>query len=134
MKLTKTALIVVQLLVMVNAFGGGIYGMAGAPSVPTAWLNGSPFESYFVPGLFLFAAIGGGMLVATVAWWRRSRLAPWISLAMGVVVVAWIVAQVAVIGWTSPLQPISLVAGAVVAALAGGLLQVGRRQAQPDAA
>ncbi|HTX68032.1 MAG TPA: hypothetical protein VMH50_02665 [Thermoleophilia bacterium] len=127
MKLAKTALIVIQLLVMVNAFGGGIYGMLGAPAVPASWLDGSPFHSYFVPGLFLFAVIGGGMLVATAAWVRKSARAPWISLMMGAVVMLWIVVQVAIIGWTSPLQPISFVAGAAVAALAGIILRRERR-------
>jgi len=127
MKLTKIALIIIQLLVMLNAFGGGWYGMAGAPGVDPAWLDGSPISSYFVPGLFLFVAIGGGMLVATIAWWRRSRLAPWISLGMGGLVMLWIVVQLAIIGSVSPLQPISFVAGAAVATLAGVLLRAERR-------
>src|SRR4051812_27480018 len=41
------------LLVALNAFGGGYYGMAGAPNVPTEWLEGSPFTSYFLPSLIL---------------------------------------------------------------------------------
>jgi hypothetical protein len=126
MKATKIVLIVLQFIVMANAFGGGVYGMAGAPGVPTSWLDGSTFHSYFVPGLFLFAVVGGGMAIASVAWLRRSVLAPWISLAMGVVVMLWIVVQVAIIGWTSPLQPISFVAGATVFTLAGIILRRGR--------
>ena len=73
------------------------------------------------------AVIGGGMLVATAAWVRKSARAPWISLMMGAVVMLWIVVQVAIIGWTSPLQPISFVAGAAVAALAGIILRRERR-------
>jgi len=133
MKLTKIALIIIQLLVMLNAFGGGWYGMAGAPGVDPAWLDGSPISSYFVPGLFLFVAIGGGMLVATIAWWRRSRLAPWISLGMGGLVMLWIVVQLAIIGSVSPLQPISFVAGAAIATLAAVLLRAERRRARVGA-
>jgi len=42
------------IILAVNAFGGGYYGMAGAEGVPIEWLNGSPFPNYFIPGLFLF--------------------------------------------------------------------------------
>ena len=31
-----------------------------------SWLDGSPFHSFFIPSLFLFVVIGGGMLVATI--------------------------------------------------------------------
>ena len=34
------------LLVAINAFGGGYYGMAGAKDVPVEWLEGSPFHNY----------------------------------------------------------------------------------------
>ena len=84
MKLVRTSLIVLQLLIMFNAFGGGIYGFLGAPGVDPAWLDGSPFSSYFIPGLFLFVVIGGGLALATVAWVRKSRFAPRLSLVMGV--------------------------------------------------
>ena len=133
MKPTKIALIIIQLLVMLNAFGGGWYGMAGAPGVDPAWLDGSPFSSYFVPALFLFVAIGGGMLVATIAWWRKTSLAPWISLGMGGLVMIWIVVQLAIIGSVSPLQPISFVAGAAIATLAAVLLRAERRRARVGA-
>lgn len=118
MKRIKSAVVSIQLLVMLNAFGGGYYGMAGAPGVHPAWLEGSPFSSYFVPSLFLFAVVGGGMETAGAAWLRRNRLAPWLSLGMGVILIAWIVAQLAIIGYVSPLQPISFAAGTAIAALA----------------
>lgn len=127
MKLTRIALIVIQVLVMLNAFGGGFYGLAGAKDVPLSWLDGSPFDSFFVPSLFLFVVIGGGMLVATLVWWRKSSLAPWVSLAMGALLMLWIVAQVAIIGYVSWMQPVSFVAGAAIVALAGVLLRATRR-------
>jgi hypothetical protein len=130
MKLTKIALILIQLLVMLNAFGGGLYGLAGAKDIPMFWLDGSPFHSFFIPSLFLFVVIGGGMLVATIVWLRKSRLAPWVSLSMGALLMLWIVVQVAIIGYVSALQPISFVAGAAIAALACVLLRAERREAR----
>jgi len=128
MKRTKIAIISIQLLVMLNAFGGGYYGLSGAPGVDPAWLDGTPFSSYFIPSLFLFAVIGGGMAVATAAWILKSRVAPWLSLAMGVTLMSWIVVQVAMIGYVSWMQPVSFVAGAAVATLAGTALRGVRRE------
>ena len=118
MRPVKTALIALQLLVAANAVGGGIYGLAGAKDVPAEWLAGSPFHSYTVPSLFLLGVIGGGMVVATAAWLLRRRVAPWLSLGMGVTLMLWIVAQVAVITLNSWLQPVSFAAGLVIAGLA----------------
>jgi hypothetical protein len=118
MKRVKTALIALQLLVAVNAVGGGIYGLAGAKDVPAAWLEGSPFHTYTVPSLFLLGVIGGGMVFATAAWLLRRRIAPWVSLGMGVILMSWIVAQVAIITLNSWLQPVSFVAGLAITALA----------------
>jgi hypothetical protein len=129
MKRAKIALIVIQLLVMVNAFGGGFYGLNGAKAIPRAWLDGSPFHSFFIPSLFLFVVIGGGMLVATIVLLRRARVAPWVSLGMGVLLMLWIVVQVSIIGYVSWMQPTSFVAGAAIAALAGALIR-GERRAQ----
>lgn len=118
MKRVKTALIALQLLVAANAVGGGIYGLAGAKDVPTEWLEGSPFSTYTVPSLFLLGVIGGGMIVATTAWLLHRRIAPWASLGMGVILMSWIVAQVAIITLNSWLQPVSFAAGLAIAALA----------------
>lgn len=123
MKRVKTALIALQLLVAVNAFGGGIYGLAGAKSVPREWLEGSPFTTYTVPSLFLLGVIGGGMILATAAWLLRRRIAPWVSLGMGVILMSWIVVQVAIIGSVSWMQPASLAAGLAITALAAYALR-----------
>jgi hypothetical protein len=134
MKRAKIALIVIQLLVMVNAFGGGFYGLNGAKAIPRAWLDGSPFSSFFIPSLFLFVVIGGGMLVATIVLLRRARLAPWVSLGVGVLLMLWIVVQVSIIGYVSWMQPTSFIAGAAIATLAGVLLRGDRRDQVASAA
>jgi hypothetical protein len=134
MKRAKIALIVIQLFVMLNAFGGGFYGLNGAKAIPRAWLDGSPFHSFFIPSLFLFGVIGGGMLVATIVLLRKARLAPWVSLGMGVLLMLWIVVQVSIIGYVSWMQPTSFIAGAAIATLAGVLLRSGRRAQAVSAA
>jgi hypothetical protein len=97
-----------------NAFGGGYYGMRGAKGIPTEWLLGSPFHSYFVPSLFLFVVVGGSFLVAAVAVHARWALAWVAAVAAGVIVLGWIAVQLAVIGCVSWMQPLVAVAGVVI--------------------
>jgi hypothetical protein len=127
MKRTKITLIAIQLLVMVNAFAGGFYGLNGAKAIPRSWLDGSPFHSFFVPSLFLFVVIGGGMLLASILWLRKSRSARLFSLGMGVLLMLWIVVQVSIIGYVSWMQPTSFAAGLAIVALSGVLLRRERR-------
>ena len=56
-----------------NAFGGGIYAIMGAENVPVEWLKGSPFTSYFVPGLILFFIVGGSFLTSSVLMFLNSK-------------------------------------------------------------
>ena len=51
MKALRIILIVLELVVALNAVGGGIYGLGGAKGVPVELLRGSPFQSYFWPNL-----------------------------------------------------------------------------------
>jgi hypothetical protein len=53
---------------------------------------------------------------------------------MGALLMLWIVVQVAIIGFVSPLQPISFVAGAAIGALASTLLRSERRAQVASAA
>ncbi len=46
----------------VNAFGGGYYGLSGAPGVPVEWLAGR-YVSWMQPVTFI-----AGCLVLTLAW------------------------------------------------------------------
>ena len=119
---TRWSMIALGTLLGLNAVGGGWYGLAGAQGVDPAWLAGSPFSDYTVPSLFLLVVIGGGSFATAIAWWRRSRFAPLLTLVTGLVVMAWIVIQVAIIGFNSPLQPISFIAGAVFAVVGGTVL------------
>jgi hypothetical protein len=97
------------------AFGGGYYGMSGAPGVPTEWLEGSPFRTYFAPSLILFTVVGGSHLVAAVGVLFRRSFAERGTDVAGAVAIVWIAVQIAVIGYVSWLQP--AVVGVAVTAL-----------------
>ncbi len=109
-----------------NAFGGGFYGMAGAESVPVELLEGSPFTTYFLPGLFLFVAVGGTMLLASISVFARWRNARTFSLVAALIALTWIGVQVIIIGYISWMQP-----AVAVMALLILLLALNYRQASP---
>jgi hypothetical protein len=114
----RSALGLLLAVAALNAFAGGAYGLRGARGVPLEWLAGSPFRSYFVPSLFLFIVVGGSFLVAAVAVLRRWKLAGFAASGAGVMALAWITVQVALIGFVSWLQPVTALAGLVILGLA----------------
>jgi peptidoglycan/LPS O-acetylase OafA/YrhL len=109
-----------------NAFGGGYYGLMGAKDVPREWLEGTPFQTYFIPSLILFFVVGGSFLVAALAVFTRRPVAKIAATFAGVVVLGWIAVQVAMIGYVSWMQPVTFLVGSVILLLA--LLAPSRRR------
>jgi hypothetical protein len=104
-----------------NAFAGGYYGLSGAKDVPTAWLAGSPFSSYFIPSLLLFVVVGGSLLAGAVAVFARWRSARRYAFVAGVILLVWIAVQLAIIGYVSWMQPTTAIAGFAILALTPSL-------------
>ena len=113
-KLTRYILGSLLVLVAVNAFAGGFYGMAGAKNVPVDWLKESPFHNYFIPGLFLFICIGGSALYAAIAVFRRWRMARKMAFMSGIIILLWLAVQVAIIGYVSWMQPATAAAAFLI--------------------
>jgi hypothetical protein len=122
-KLLRYILGSVLILVAINAFGGGYYGMAGAKNVPVEWLKGSPFHNYFIPGLFLFIVIGGSALISAIAVFRRHHMANKAALICGIIILLWLAIQVAIIGYISWLQPTTAIAAIFILILSRLLLK-----------
>jgi hypothetical protein len=101
-----------------NAFGGGYYGMAGAKDVPREWLEGSPFDNYFIPSLVLFVVVGVSLLAAAIAVFAGLRLARRAALAAGFVVLGWITVETLVIGYVSWMQPATTMGALLILLLA----------------
>jgi hypothetical protein len=74
--------------------------------LPLAALAGSPFDTYFVPGLILFGVLGFGPLVAARLAWLRHPLAPTAALIVGAGLLIWVAVEIAIIGYSNepPLQ------------------------------
>lgn len=115
---TRYMLGVLLAFVALNAFAGGIYGMSGAEGVPIEWLEGSPFHDYFIPGLFLFAAVGGAFLFAAFTVLARRPQGRRAALGAAILVLAWLAIQVTIIGYVSWMQPATTVAAVIVLLLA----------------
>jgi hypothetical protein len=105
-------------LLAFNAFAGGWYAMAGADGVPLAWLEGSAFSSYRVPGLILFALVGGTAAIAAVTTLARRPQSEDAAKLAGWTLVIWMAAQVSIIGVVSWLQPVTAFAGLAILVLA----------------
>lgn len=101
-----------------NAFAGGYYGLTGAKGIPIEWLRGSPFKDYFIPSLFLVIVVGGSLLGAAVAVFARLRPARIFSFGAGVILLAWIAVEVAIIGYVSWMQPVTAIGAVLVLILA----------------
>lgn len=101
-----------------NAFGGGYYAMKGAKDVPLELLEGSPFHSYFIPGLILFLFVGFPFLQASIACFighPYARLVVYVSIAT---LFIWLASEIIVIGFVSFMQPVTAIFGIILFVLA----------------
>lgn len=101
----------------IGALFGGYELLSDAEGfgLPEAWLDGTPFPDYQIPGLFLFGVIGiGGVLTALSALTHR-RWWPVTTFALGSVLLAWLVIETALIGWRGDRQAMLLIVTGVPA-------------------
>jgi hypothetical protein len=78
--------------------------------IPVEWLDGSPFESYLIPGLVLLLVLGIGPLAVLYGLWRRASWA-WLGARLvSVALLVWIGVEVLVIGY-QPEPPLQLIYG-----------------------
>lgn len=77
----RIGLVALNLFLGLTAVGGGIGLLSGGITPGIALLDGSPFDSYLIPGLALLVLVGGSGLLAAVLLLRRSA---WGAAASGV--------------------------------------------------
>lgn len=86
--------------------------------LPAGWIKATPFGSYLVPGLYLLAVNGAGMLALATLTVRRHWLAPWLTGTLGVGLIIWILVQLLVMPETMFLQWIFLAVGVALGFIA----------------
>lgn len=91
----RVALVVLEGFVALTAIAGGIALATGLERnrFPLAWLEGTPFHSYVVPGLILCLVVGGMAAAATIVVLRAPMAGAWLSLAASVTLVGQIVGE-----------------------------------------
>ena len=71
---------------------------------PEVWLQGTPFHSYFFPGLILCLIVGGSQFAAAfLLLWRPSG-AKAASLIAGLILTGWMVGELTLLGFQAPIQ------------------------------
>ena len=120
------AALALEVFLSVGALGGGAALVLGSRGeiipLPLSALKGSPFETYFVPGLILFGVLGLGPLVAARLVWLRHPLAPIAAVGIGVALLIWLAVEIVIAGYTNepPLQPFYLLIAATITAVGLG--------------
>jgi hypothetical protein len=98
----------------ITAVGGGLALMTGWIPEQPSWVQHTGFSSLYFPGVVLMAVVGGSSLVAAFAMMKHSAGWQLSSILAGVVMVFWIVAEIASIRGFHFLQVIYFVTGAMV--------------------
>ncbi len=96
-KLIRIALVVLEAFVALGAVAGGIALLTGvfAQGIPFAWLAGTPFSDYTIPGLVLAIGVGGGMVVAAATVFIQREWAVLLSAVAGIFMVDFEVVEAA---------------------------------------
>lgn len=84
-------------------------GLGLAPEI----LEGTPFQNYLIPGLFLLLVNGFGNVAGAFYSFKRKKLSAELGLILGILLLGWILIQVYLIGWTNFLQTIFFIVAIV---------------------
>jgi len=98
-ELLRIVLTVTDAFVALTAIGGGIALAADLEGgrFSAAWLADTPFGSYLEPGLILAVVVGGSAAAALVATLRSPVLGARLSVVAGLVLIGWILAEIAIL-------------------------------------
>ncbi len=114
----RIALVVFEALVALSAIAGGLWLAAGRSTLPLAWLAGTPFSDYTIPGLVLAIVVGGSALIAAATVFIHREWAVFVSVAAGLLMAGYEVVRVAMIGHLDWFYEVSFVFGLVIFGLA----------------
>jgi hypothetical protein len=97
-----------------SAVGGGVALMTALIPRQPSWVQHTDFSSQYFPGVILMAIVGGSSLIAALAMMKRAVAWQLSSILAGVIMVVWIVGEIASIRGFHFLQVIYFVTGALV--------------------
>jgi hypothetical protein len=108
------ALLALLLFNGLTAVAGGLALMTDWIPEQTSWVRDNDFSSHYFPGVILMAIVGGSSLIAAIALVKRIDGWQLTSIVAGVIMIFWIIGEVASIRGFHFLQVIYLVTGALV--------------------
>ncbi|WP_202876820.1 hypothetical protein [Microbacterium sp. RG1] len=115
----RVTLLVVAWFNLASAVAGMIgLTVGGGMGLPVEWLDGTPFATYFWPGVILGVVVGGMQALAVIAQYRRYALAWGLQAAAGLVMMIWIFVELAMLLVWSPLHGIYFATGLLQTVLA----------------
>jgi len=116
----------------ISSVGGGLALMTGWIPDQPSWVRHTDFSSLYFPGVILMAIVGGSSLVAASA--MRKGCAGWqlSSILSGVIMLFWIIGEIASIRGFHFLQVIYFVTGGLVIWCTPALARTGRFSALPS--
>ena len=97
-----------------TAVGGGLALMVRWIPDQRSWVEHTGFADNYFPGVILMAVVGGSALVAALAMMKRVEGWRLSSIVAGMIMVFWIVGEVASIRGFHFLQVIYLITGMLV--------------------
>jgi hypothetical protein len=97
-----------------SAIGGGIALMTGLIPEQADWVEHTDFASLYFPGVILVAVVGGSSAIAAIGMAKHSQGWQMSALVAGVIMLFWIVGEVASIRGFHFLQIIYFATGALV--------------------
>ena len=98
----------------ISAVGGGFALMTEVIPRQASWIRHTDFGSLYLPGIILMDIVGGSSLLAALAMMKHVTGWQLCSLLTGLIMLSWIVGEIASIRAFHFLQVIYLVTGALV--------------------
>ena len=95
-KVIRIVLLVIEAFVGLSALGGGIAILQGVVFgfvLPLAWLAGTPFSDYTIPGLALVIVVGGSALLAAATVFIEREWAVLVSVLAGLLMAGYEVVE-----------------------------------------
>jgi len=110
MGVMRGTLLVLDGMVALTAVPGGVALALGAEDqrFPTAWLRGTPFRTYRVPGALLSGLVGGSAALAAVQLVRRGDAGARWSVPAGLILMGWIGGEILLLDQPDPGSPVEL--------------------------
>ncbi len=82
-------------------------------SLELEWLQNTPFPNFLIPGIILFIFVGIGNILGFWFTYKKKRKRAQIGIIFGIILMAWIISQLAWIGYKDFLQPLYFSTGLI---------------------